>query len=374
MESLIKKPIIIAITSGLGNQMFQFALYVHLKKLGKKVFLFPLKKYLNQHNGLELNKLFDLDISSDSIWNQKIVMMYLRFKQIIKGLSNKLNCSSINKLAQILPFDVIVFPCWGDYTFIQSMIYNKELNFKFPKICDALNISCIDKMSKSTSVSIHIRRGDFQNDPEWRVSLGDICDLDYYYSAIELIKSKYKDCTFFIFSDDPYWVKTHLPIENATYVTWNNKENSYIDMFLMSQCKHNIIANSTFSLWGALLNTNPQKVVIAPKKWLNKFEDETYKVYLPKEWNLIDNVKPNISIKLCFTPEEEELNLILSQSYSDFEIILNRNIDKNDTRIVVNHSPRGNFIFNVRKDEIQKFQDKQYLRLKLLDYLYKQKH
>lgn len=122
-------------------------------------------------------------------------------------------------------------------------------------------------MHSSNSVSIHIRRGDFLS-PQYYEKLGDIATKYYYYNAIEYITNKINDPIFFVFSDDIEWVKLNLQIKNAIYITWNTDKNSYKDMYLMTQCKANIIANSTFSYWGAYLNDN-NPVVCYPKKWIN---------------------------------------------------------------------------------------------------------
>ena len=86
---------------------------------------------------------------------------------------------------------------------------------------------------------------------------------------MELMKQKVPDSLFVFFSDDMYWVKQNFNKDDAIYVDWNTGRDSYVDMYLMSNCKHNIIANSTFSWWGAYLNKNDNKIVISPAKWFN---------------------------------------------------------------------------------------------------------
>ncbi|HMK17654.1 MAG TPA: alpha-1,2-fucosyltransferase [Chitinophagaceae bacterium] len=134
----------------------------------------------------------------------------------------------------------------------------------------------------SNSVSVHIRRGDFKKDQTTADYHGTL-SLDYYKSAIELIKSKIGNPAFFFFSDDIDWVKENLPIPGVTFVSKTITENHFEDLYLMSQCKHNIIANSSFSWWGAWLNTNPEKLVIAPKKWFKEGPKDTQDL-LPAEW------------------------------------------------------------------------------------------
>ena len=106
--------------------------------------------------------------------------------------------------------------------------------------------------------------------------------MEYYQKAIKYINDNIEDPYFFIFSDDINWCKENLILNNALYVEANLKSNFECDMILMSKCKHNIIANSTFSWWGAWLNQNLNKNVIAPKRWMSSFEclDDLY----PNDW------------------------------------------------------------------------------------------
>ena len=107
------------------------------------------------------------------------------------------------------------------------------------------------------------------------------CNLDYYKRAVEYIKVHIENPVFFVFSDDKEYVTNNLQVENAVYVDFNSGSDSWQDMFLMSQCKHNIIANSTFSWWGAWLNGNLGKIVVAPSRWMTTFENDEI---IPPNW------------------------------------------------------------------------------------------
>lgn len=98
---------------------------------------------------------------------------------------------------------------------------------------------------------------------------GGICTDSYYERAVSMVKEKVPDARFFIFTNDPVWVKAHMTGEEFVVVDCNDESAGYLDMLLMSRCKHHIIANSSFSWWGAWLNSHPDKIVIAPSKWLN---------------------------------------------------------------------------------------------------------
>ena len=138
-------------------------------------------------------------------------------------------------------------------------------------------------IADSNSVSIHIRRGDYVADPTMYTSHGT-CDIDYYNRCVESLTEKVKDTSFFVFSDDPQWSRDSLKLQYpAIFVDHNDMEHGYEDMRLMSQCKHNIIANSSFSWWGAWLNNNENKIVLAPEKW---FAKKTYIIndMIPVQW------------------------------------------------------------------------------------------
>ena len=143
----------------------------------------------------------------------------------------------------------------------------------------------VECISKENSVSIHIRRGDYLDKTNKSI-FENICTLNYYNQAIQYIIEHFEQPVFYIFSDDILWVKEQLSLPNAFFVDWNSGKQSWEDMFLMSLCKHNIVANSTFSWWGAWLNQNKDKVVLCPTKYTNIYDDTDF---FPKEWHRINS-------------------------------------------------------------------------------------
>lgn len=133
-------------------------------------------------------------------------------------------------------------------------------------------------ISDTNSVSIHVRLGDYLNNNKL---YGGICTYDYYMNAINTMKTICPNATFFIFSNDVTAATQLLKIDNAIPVTENTGDNSYLDMYLMSKCKNNIIANSTFSWWGAWLNANRNKKVICPTTLLNGYDNG---MVFSKDW------------------------------------------------------------------------------------------
>ena len=125
--------------------------------------------------------------------------------------------------------------------------------------------------------------------PENYKIYGNIATPKYYKESIKLIEEKIENPTFFVFSNDMEWVKENIQINSRVfYVDINSGDDSYKDMQLMSKCKHNIIANSSFSWWGAWLNENKNKIVVAPKKWVNRDDVDSDKIELfCKNWTLL---------------------------------------------------------------------------------------
>lgn len=151
---------------------------------------------------------------------------------------------------------------------------------------DKINRGLLERIVTTTSVSVHVRRGDYVEDKITNKVHGT-CSREYYESAIEEISKTDEASEFFFFSDDIEWVEKEFRglAVKKTFVNSNIGSNSWKDMLLMSRCSHNIIANSSFSWWGAWLNKSQSKKVIAPKRWFRDPEKERYAYDLiPEEW------------------------------------------------------------------------------------------
>lgn len=158
----------------------------------------------------------------------------------------------------------------------------KEFQFKNPP--SPANQELLSDINATNAISIHIRRTDYVDNGD--LNIHGVCSVDYYHQAIELMANKMPDAVFYFFSDDIAWVRQHLNIPyNNVFVDINDGDTAYEDLRLMLSCKHHIIANSSFSWWGAWLNPNPDKIVIAPKKWFaNPEMDKDAKTIVPDEW------------------------------------------------------------------------------------------
>jgi hypothetical protein len=145
------------------------------------------------------------------------------------------------------------------------------------------NLEIANQIRNTNSISIHVRRGDYVSNPATTEFHG-ICGIEYYRLCIAELVKKVAYPHFFVFSDDHNWTHENLKIDfPVTYVDHNDSGAGYEDMRLMSLCRHNIIANSSFSWWGAWLNPNPSKLVYAPCRWFNRSDIDT-KDLVPAEW------------------------------------------------------------------------------------------
>lgn len=266
---------IVQILGGLGNQMFQYAFYKSLKLNGKaevKIDISDFETY-KLHNGFELSKVFHIDkgiiAKSNEIEALKDTFPFFKIRKKINLLkSTHFIEKKVYKFDEkLLLKDNLYFQgYWQSNKYFENIEQELRNDFNFKIDLFDKNKDIVEKIRNTQSCSIHIRRGDYINHRFFR----GICDLEYYQKAIKKIKELYPNTVFFVFSNDVNWCKVNLKKdEEFNYIDWNNAENSFIDMYLMSQCKNNIIANSTFSWWGAWLNINKNKVIIKPKIWIN---------------------------------------------------------------------------------------------------------
>jgi len=288
--------IIVRLTGGLGNQMFQYAFGKSLAEQLKQQIKLDILGYKN-----DLLRTYDLphfsikaDIASkhELKWlRNEYKFLDLLFWTLLKFGVRKIGRFTIIK--EIEPFvrqiddlsnkeNIYLIGDWQNENYFKKI---KEIiikDFSFKTEIKGQNLEIANQIAMTNSVSIHIRRGDYILNKETNKIHG-ICSVDYYMNAIEIIETKIKQPTFFIFSDDTAWVKENFKIKNAVYVTHNSGLSAPQDMRLMMLCHHNIIANSSFSWWAAWLNTNPNKIVIAPQKWFVSNLFNTSEL-IPKDW------------------------------------------------------------------------------------------
>lgn len=277
--------LIVAFSHGLGNQMFQYALYRIFEKQGKRVCA-DLSAYIKPDmRPFELEAIFP-NIALQYC-NPQEKDFYLKSggdKIFIEMAPRSEKLETFKKgLLEMETGYVEGFHCSFKYPEMVRMELLRDFEFPYWKVKELVGLA--DFLKRRKAVGIHIRRGDFL-DPKYAREIGSICDVKYYIRAIKLIKEKYIDIFFCFFSNDIEWVKNTFHEENAIYVERSmfHEYHDWYDMYLMSVCKHNIIPNSTFGWWGAWLNQNQDKTVIAPKRWRNRWDTSDW---CPPEWILI---------------------------------------------------------------------------------------
>ncbi|MBS4964580.1 MAG: alpha-1,2-fucosyltransferase [Phocaeicola dorei] len=258
---------IVVFKGGLGNQLFQYVFYKYLSKKKRVSYFYDNARYNTSHNCFELDRYFEVsDLRKcNPVW-------IILFKFILSKLYHR-KLYIAGSVEYRYPSRLFQLGYFLDKKFYDE----KAVNFKHLPLSEK-NESLLNNIQNSNSVGIHIRRGDYMTEQNFQI-FGNICTPQYYYNAVRIIREKVNDAIFYVFSDDIDWVQTHLDIPNAVYINWNTGESSIYDMYLMSFCKYNIIANSTFSYWAARLNKKAN-IVIYPSKWYNTFTPDIF----PKSW------------------------------------------------------------------------------------------
>ena len=286
--------ILVELNGGIGNQMFQYAAAKSLALHHKTELRLDITPGHDKTMPDELKQRpFDLHYFNlpDLFANNADIKSFIP-KTHLEKISEKAKPNHKRKIYRepFFHYDNNFYNA-GPNVYLKGLWQSEKYFFRFEKqIRNILRFNddtirsfadITNKIKDQNSISIHIRRGDYLA----KVSLDvlGLLPLAYYHQAIELIKSKTQNTVFYFFSDDIDWVKTNLQIPEAIYVS-NKTTTSHIeDLYLMSQCRHNIIANSSFSWWGAWLNSNPDKIVIAPKKWFNNGPKDTQDL-IPEGW------------------------------------------------------------------------------------------
>ena len=292
--------LIINLIGGLGNQMFQYAfgksLLIHRElpvKYNVTDLLDRTPKEQFTFRDFELD-IFNVSVEPASaaelnIYKYQPVTLVER---ISYRLVRKIKKATVFVEKQDYVFDTLVFQT-SPNTYFNGYWQNEHYflpceevirrDFTFKQALTGENERLAAEITETNAISIHVRRGDYVS-----IALSNqvhgTCSIEYYQQAVQLICQRVANPTLFVFSDEPDWVKANLVFDlPTTYISHNVGANSFEDMRLMSLCKHNIIANSSFSWWGAWLNINPEKIVIAPSQWMQLAGVDSTDL-IPKEW------------------------------------------------------------------------------------------
>lgn len=268
---------IIRFSDGLANRMFQYSYYLYLKKLGFEVALDDSTPHYLEHDEVDWIRIFPNAYYLKAPKNKcllygggfdifsKILRHYLKCLSKCRKMDNAFETPSTEQIKKFNYFIGVML----NANMVDEVREEVKKAFKFTDFePNSSNLDLVKEIKSNNSISIHVRKGkDYMN----RTIYNRTCSIDYYLRAIEYMNNHVQNPHFYVFTDNPQWVKMNLKdidyiiIENNPTVGWGN----HFDMQLMSCCKHNIIANSTYSWWGAYLNPNNNKIVICPKDWFN---------------------------------------------------------------------------------------------------------
>lgn len=290
---------IIRMSGGLGNQMFQYALCRKLKSLGKEVKFDDINEYRDDNAKPIMLAVFGIEIPR-ATWDE-----INAFTDGSMDFTKRIRRRIFGRRAieyreegfydpQVLSFDSMYLR--GGF---QSEKYFEDMKeeirsiYRFPALetmhlpdkLYQVTMDCLTQIQSTNAVSIHIRRSDSRQNEELYEG---ICTEKYYDGAVRYLLNKHPDAVFYIFSNEPKWVKNWVDslIENQitddmtsreieavagkfVMIEANTEYTAYLDMYLMTKCRHNILCNSSFSWWGAWLNEYENKIVVAPDRWMN---------------------------------------------------------------------------------------------------------
>lgn len=276
--------IIVNIIGGLGNQMFQYATGLSLamsKNTSLKLDTSGFDKY-DLHN-------YSLDnFAISSVKATKLEIFLLKLRKIILLKDSEFIESKFNFNEDLFDQENPVYlrGYWQSEKYFKSIRDKLVIEFLPKNPISSYSQGILEKIrSSNCSISLHVRRGDYLLTQNQKIH--GVCSLKYYESAITFMEKSFEHPTFFVFSDDIEWAKNNLIFNSSVvWVDGNDSSRNFEDIYLMSCCMHNVIANSSFSWWGAWLNSNANKKVIAPKAWFQTPKHDISDLYC-SNWILL---------------------------------------------------------------------------------------
>lgn len=280
--------IVVKLNGGIGAQMIQYSLGRQLSLLYKTdLYLddswftagnadpkfprdFKLDRLQTKYKLLDRGRLF---------WRMRLTNRFKNVNPFVYEVVNEADYSRFDETVLQKGNNVFLDGYWNSYKYFENIQDTLAVELQPKALPDEQNQRYLDKIKQRNAVSIHFRRGDYA-----KSTFHGVLTKDYYETALRIIKEKVDDPFLFLFSDEPRWVTSNfqfdLPYE---VVDCNGDQNNYWDIQLMKNCKHHIIANSSFSWWGAWLNNRREKIVIAPKIWIAE-GNKPMNDFVPERW------------------------------------------------------------------------------------------
>ncbi|MCX5804262.1 MAG: alpha-1,2-fucosyltransferase [Proteobacteria bacterium] len=289
--------IIVKLIGGLGNQMFQYAMARSLADHYDVSLKLDIADF--EHYTLRRYELVDFNIRAEVASKQDINTFNISTKRnslsqrikrhfvplVSKTVFRETSFAYNERVLSVMP-PVYLDGYWQTERYFSHNSVAIRRDFTLHEQLDVKNVEMQAQIEAVNAVSLHVRRGDYVNDPHTNYSHG-VCSLDYYHDAVKYIVERVAQLHLFVFSDDHEWAQGNLNFQYpATFVNHNSNKRGIFDMLLMQHCQHHIIANSSFSWWGAWLNPSPHKIVVAPRRWFNKASHDTRDL-IPPTWIIL---------------------------------------------------------------------------------------
>lgn len=269
--------LMIQMTGGMGNQMFYYALYKALQAEGKDVCMEDFTHYAEiGRTDNRLESIFPLTYkrATKKEYDRLTDSSMLPWKRVRRKLLGRKG--KVYKEKDAFTFEEALFSLEDAYCVgywqseryfekVKALLY-KDFSFDWNSF-PAKALEYRKRMQDTMAVSVHVRRGDYLNE-KFKGLYGGICTEAYYEGAMAYMRKTLEKCTFFLFTNDRKWGEAQTKAD-VVYVDCAEADTAYLDMALMSCCKHHILANSSFSYWGAWLNQSPDRIVVTPSIWLN---------------------------------------------------------------------------------------------------------
>lgn len=302
--------VIIQLAGGLGNQMFQYALYLQLKDLGREVKIDDVSGFAEDPQ--RIPALAPFGISYDRPSREEMIRMLdssmLPWQRVRRKLFGRHKKSYFEGSKLFIPEvltwdDIYLEGYWQTEKYFQAVERQVRAAYDTDKLeaylrgagawsCGKKSVEqYLREINSECSVGVHVRRGDYLT-PKNQKLYGGICTDAYYIEGIRQMREKYPGCRFFLFTNDGAWAARQFgengnknteaetfadgTLSDFTWVDLSGSDNDYAEFVLMSRCKHHILANSSFSWWASYLNKNPDKTVLAPQRWLNGTDDRDF--------------------------------------------------------------------------------------------------
>ncbi len=288
--------VISQIIGGLGNQMFQYAVGRALSLARNQPLRLDISGFPNRgmHQGFELHRVFNCAVDIAGERDLRTILGW-HYSGGIRRVLSRSSMAMFRRSGFVVephfhywpeimhvPQDSYLAGYWQSEKYFQAVHTIIRTDFSFKPPLTGTNADLADQIGRVNAVSLHVRRGDYASNAKTNSTHG-LCSIDYYRSAIQYVAERVDQPYFFLFSDDMAWVKKNLVMDfPCRFVDQNQGAQSFYDMRLMQLCRHQIIANSSFSWWGAWLNSRADKIVVAPNQWFRSNNNTSD--LLPQSW------------------------------------------------------------------------------------------